>query len=209
MVQVEDNGHGMSAEDEARAFEPFFTTKPLGQGSGLGLPMVHGFVRQSGGQVWIESRLQHGTQVVLMFPRYTGSQPIPEAPMITREARQGERVLLIDDELNLRGLIKEILVDRGFEVCDVTDANSALGQYRHAGPFDLVITDIGLPGGFNGRQVARAMRMINPDQKVLFITGYTADPVEQQLLDEPGTALLLKPFSLQSLVMQVDRMLQA
>ncbi|MDU9404342.1 ATP-binding protein [Pseudomonas sp. zfem004] len=209
MVQVEDNGHGMSAEDEARAFEPFFTTKPLGQGSGLGLPMVHGFVRQSGGQVWIESRLQHGTQVVLMFPRYTGSQPIPEAPMITREARQGERVLLIDDELNLRGLIKEILVERGFEVCDVTDANSALGQYRHAGPFDLVITDIGLPGGFNGRQVARAMRMINPDQKVLFITGYTADPVEQQLLDEPGTALLLKPFSLQSLVMQVDRMLQA
>lgn len=208
MVQLEDDGHGMSAEDVARAFEPFFTTKPLGQGSGLGLPMVHGFVRQSGGQVWIESRLQHGTQVVLMFPRYSGTQPIPEAPTITGEARQGERVLLIDDELNLRGLIKEILVDRGFEVCDVTDANTALGQYRHAGPFDLVITDIGLPGGFNGRQVARAMRMINPEQKILFITGYTADPVEQQLLDEPGTALLLKPFSLESLVMQVDRMLQ-
>ncbi|WP_422402887.1 ATP-binding protein [Pseudomonas sp. GZD-209] len=209
MLQVEDDGHGMSAEDVARAFEPFFTTKPLGQGSGLGLPMIHGFVRQSGGQVWIESRLQHGTQIVLMFPRYSGSQPILEPPTITRQARQGERVLLIDDELNLRGLIKEILVDRGFEVCDVTDANSALGQYRHAGPFDLVITDIGLPGGFNGRQVARAMRMINPEQKILFITGYTEDPVEQQLLDEPGTALLLKPFSLESLVMQVDRMLLA
>ncbi|AZL73793.1 ATP-binding protein [Pseudomonas oryziphila] len=209
MVQVEDDGHGMSAEDVARAFEPFFTTKPLGQGSGLGLPMVHGFVRQSGGQVWIESRLQHGTQIVLMFPRYSGSQPIPEPPTITREARLGERVLLIDDELNLRGLIKEILIDRGFEVCDVTDANTALGQYRHAGPFDLVITDIGLPGGFSGRQVARAMRMLNPEQKILFITGYTEDPVEQQLLDEPGTALLLKPFSLESLVIQVDRMLMA
>ncbi|MHA6159961.1 ATP-binding protein [Pseudomonas sichuanensis] len=209
MVQVEDDGHGMSAEEVTRAFEPFYTTKPLGQGSGLGLPMVHGFVRQSGGQMWIESRLQHGTQIVLMFPRYSGSQPIPEPPPITRKARQGERVLLIDDELNLRGLIKEILVDRGFEVFDVTDANTALGQYRHAGPFDLVITDIGLPGGFNGRQVARAMRMINPEQKILFITGYTEDPVEQQLLDEPGTALLLKPFSLESLVIQVDRMLPA
>lgn len=209
MVQVEDDGHGMSAEEVTRAFEPFYTTKPLGQGSGLGLPMVHGFVRQSGGQMWIESRLQHGTQIVLMFPRYSGSQPIPEPPPIIRKARQGERVLLIDDELNLRGLIKEILVDRGFEVFDVTDANTALGQYRHAGPFDLVITDIGLPGGFNGRQVARAMRMINPEQKILFITGYTEDPVEQQLLDEPGTALLLKPFSLESLVIQVDRMLPA
>jgi CheY-like chemotaxis protein len=84
-------------------------------------------------------------------------------------------------------LIKEILVDRGFEVFDVTDANTALGQYRHAGPFDLVITDIGLPGGFNGRQVARALRMINPEQKILFITGFTEDPVDQHLLDEPGT----------------------
>ncbi|MCE1114557.1 MULTISPECIES: hybrid sensor histidine kinase/response regulator [Pseudomonas] len=209
MVQVEDDGHGMSADDAARAFEPFFTTKPLGQGSGLGLPMVHGFVRQSGGQVWIESKLQQGTQIVLMFPRYSGSQPIPVASPITLEARHGERVLLIDDELNLRGLIKEILVDRGFEVCDVTDANTALGQYRHAGPFDLVITDIGLPGGFNGRQVARALRMINPEQKILFITGFTEDPVDQHLLDEPGTALLLKPFTLESLVTQVNRMLQA
>jgi CheY-like chemotaxis protein len=144
-----------------------------------------------------------------MFPRYSGSQPIPVASPITLEARHGERVLLIDDELNLRGLIKEILVDRGFEVCDVTDANTALGQYRHAGPFDLVITDIGLPGGFNGRQVARALRMINPEQKILFITGFTEDPVDQHLLDEPGTALLLKPFTLESLVTQVNRMLQA
>jgi CheY-like chemotaxis protein len=120
---------------------------------------------------------------------------------------RGERLLLIDDELNLRGLIKEILTERGYEVCDVTDANAALGQFRHAGPFDLVITDIGLPGGFSGRQVAKAMRMIEPGQKVLFITGFTDAPVEQQLLDEPGTALLLKPFSLEALVVQVGQML--
>ncbi|WP_228533889.1 ATP-binding protein [Pseudomonas sp. UFMG81] len=207
MLQLADDGHGMAPDDVAHAFDPFFTTKPLGQGAGLGLPMVHGFVRQSGGQAWIESTQGKGTQVVLMFPRFAGSLPQPLEPSAATLQGRGERLLLIDDELNLRGLIKEILTERGYEVCDVTDANAALGQFRHAGPFDLVITDIGLPGGFSGRQVAKAMRMIEPGQKVLFITGFTDAPVEQQLLDEPGTALLLKPFSLEALVVQVGQML--
>ncbi|MGY3295859.1 PAS domain S-box-containing protein [Pseudomonas sp. TE6288] len=209
MLQVEDDGHGMSREDLARVFEPFFTTKPLGQGAGLGLPMVHGFVQQSGGQMWIESTIDQGTRVVMMFPRYQGI--LPESPARDALPRQvqGERLLLVDDEENLRGLIEEALVDCGFEVCAVPDANSALGQFRHAGPFDLVITDIGLPGGFSGRQVAKALRMIEPEQKILFITGFTADPVEQALLDQPGMALMFKPFSLQKLVVQIQHMLQA
>ncbi|MEW9682733.1 ATP-binding protein [Pseudomonas sp. TE50-2] len=208
-LQVEDDGHGMSREDLARVFEPFFTTKPLGQGAGLGLPMVHGFVQQSGGQIWIESTIDQGTRVVMMFPRYQGTLPESPAPDVLPRQIQGERLLLVDDEENLRGLMKEALLDCGFEVCDVPDANSALGQFRHAGPFDLVITDIGLPGGFSGRQVAKALRMIEPEQKILFITGFTTDPVEQALLDEPGTALMFKPFSLQMLVVQIQRMLQA
>jgi len=106
-------------------------------------------------------------------------------------------------------LMREYLSERGFAVCDVTDANAALERFRHDGPFDLVITDIGLPGGFSGRQVARAMRMINPEQKVLFITGYTDHPLEPQLLEVPGTALMLKPFELaalgnQALIMLVE-----
>ncbi|QXH59146.1 response regulator [Pseudomonas maumuensis] len=208
-LQVEDDGHGMSREDVARAFEPFFTTKPLGQGAGLGLPMVHGFVQQSGGQVWIESMPEKGTRVVLMFPRALG--PLPERAYLDVLSQQawGQRLLLVDDEDNLRGLMKEALVDCGFEVCEAADANSALGQFRHGAPFDLVVTDIGLPGGFSGRQMAKALRMIKPEQKILFITGYTSDPVEQALLDEPGTALMFKPFSLQTLVEQVQRMLQA
>ncbi|WP_369992007.1 ATP-binding protein [Pseudomonas xanthosomatis] len=207
-IQLEDDGHGMSAEDLAHAFEPFFTTKALGQGAGLGLPMVHGFVCQSGGQMWIESQIDQGARVMMMFPRYQGV--LPEQADLTADPKpaRGERLLLVDDEVNLRGLMKEALVERGYVVDDVSDANAALGQFRNAGPFELVITDIGLPGGFSGSQVARALRMIEPAQKILFITGFTGEPIEQAVLDQPGTALLRKPFSLETLNRQVQHMLR-
>jgi len=209
-LQVTDNGHGMPAEDVARVFEPFFSTKPTGRGSGLGLPMVHGFVGQSGGYIWLESAPDQGAKVCMLFPRCLDAIPQqPVAPVPAASRASGQRVLLVDDEHNLRLLMREYLSERGFAVCDVTDANAALERFRHDGPFDLVITDIGLPGGFSGRQVARAMRMINPEQKVLFITGYTDHPLEPQLLEVPGTALMLKPFELaalgnQALIMLVE-----
>lgn len=211
-ISVEDNGHGMSAQDVERAFEPFFTTQPAGRGAGLGLPMVYGFVRQSDGRVWIESTLEQGTRVTMLFPRCFEPLPpeLPEPSPATQLIQgQGERLLLVDDESNLRRLMKEVLVEHGFVVCDVVDANAALGQFRNGGAFDLVITDIGLPGGFSGRQVAKAMRLLKPEQKILFITGYTESPVEAQLLDEPGTELMLKPFSLMSLVARVQQMLHS
>ncbi|MGF6391245.1 PAS domain S-box-containing protein [Pseudomonas plecoglossicida] len=207
-VHVSDNGHGMSAEDLARACEPFFTTKAVGRGSGLGLAMVHGFVGQSGGYMWLESVQGEGTTVSMLFPRC--SENIPEAPPLPVPVTQranGQRLLLVDDENNLRLLMGEYLREQGFDICDVKGANSALDRFRHNGPFDLVITDIGLPGGFSGRQVARAMRMINPDQKILFITGYTHHSLEPQLLETPGTALLLKPFPLRALADQAILML--
>ncbi|MFV3406523.1 MULTISPECIES: ATP-binding protein [unclassified Pseudomonas] len=206
-IQVEDDGHGMSAEDLRQAFEPFFTTKALGRGSGLGLPMVHGFVRQSGGHVWIESVQGQGTRVMMMFPRYPGSLPEPQMPDLEPFAVQGERLLLIDDEVSLRRLMKEALLDRGYAVDDASDANTGMGHFRVGGPFDLVITDIGLPDGFNGRQAARAMRMLEPGQKVLFITGYTEEQIEPPMLAEQGVALLYKPFTLEALCQQVKRML--
>ena len=103
--------------------------------------------------------------------------------------------------------MKEYLQERGFDVCDAKDANSALDRFRHHGPFDLVITDIGLPGGFSGRQVARAMRMLVPEQKILFITGFNDQPLDPQLSEAPGTALMLKPFALASLMNQALLML--
>jgi PAS domain S-box-containing protein len=202
-VYVTDDGHGMPEVDLARAFEPFFTTKPTGHGAGLGLAMVYGFVGQSGGQVWLESAPDHGLRVCMLFPRsfeQIPQEPSQPIPAVTRAS--GQRVLLVDDEDNLRSVMKEYLQERGFDVCDVRDANSALDRFRHHGPFDLVITDIGLPGGFSGRQVARAMRIVHPDQKILFITGFNDQPLEPQLSQTPGTALMLKPFALASLMNQ-------
>jgi CheY-like chemotaxis protein len=198
----------MPAADVARAFEPFFTTKPIGRGSGLGLSMVYGFVGQSGGYVWIESTQNQGTKVSMLFPRC--HELVPEPPklsQISHRKAQRERLLLIDDEHNLRAVMREYLVERGFDVTDAKDANSALEHFRHDGPFDLVITDIGLPGGFSGRQVAKAMRMLTPQQKILFITGYADPPIEAQFLNQPGTALMNKPFLLADLGDQALRML--
>ncbi|MFZ5933922.1 response regulator [Pseudomonas sp. HS6-2] len=207
-VYVTDDGHGMPEVDMARAFEPFFTTKPMGHGAGLGLAMVYGFVGQSGGYVWLESVPDHGLKVCMLFPRCLEhiAQETPQpVPAVTRA--RGQRVLLVDDEENLRLVMKEYLQERGFDVCDARDANSALERFRYHGPFDLVITDIGLPGGFSGRQVARAMRMFEPDQKILFITGFNDQPLDPQLSETPGTALMLKPFALASLMNQALLML--
>jgi len=208
-LHVEDDGHGISAQDIAKAFEPFFTTKRIGRGSGLGLSMVYGFVGQSGGYAWIESNPNQGTRVSMLFPRC--HDPAPEEPKpVQRSQRmaQGERLLLIDDELNLRAVMGEYLTERGFVVTDAGDANTALERFRLDDPFDLVITDIGLPGGFSGRQVAKAIRMQVPAQKILFITGYAHHSVEAQLLDQPGTALMNKPFLLADLADQALSMLE-
>jgi len=208
-LHVEDDGHGISAQDIAKAFEPFFTTKRIGRGSGLGLSMVYGFVGQSGGYAWIESNPNQGTRVSMLFPRC--HEPAPEEPKpVQRSQRmaQGERLLLIDDELNLRAVMGEYLTERGFVVTDAGDANTALERFRLDDPFDLVITDIGLPGGFSGRQVAKAIRMQVPAQKILFITGYAEHSVEAQLLDQPGTALMNKPFLLADLADQALNMLE-
>ncbi|HEN8712714.1 TPA: PAS domain-containing protein [Pseudomonas putida] len=202
-LQVMDDGHGMPAEDVARAFEPFFTSKPIGRGSGMGLAMVHGFVGQSGGYVWIESSPDQGTKVCMLFPRCL--EEIPQAPAVPvpqTSLANGQRVLLIDDEHSLRTVMGEYLRERGFTVTDVRDANTALECFRQDGPFDLVITDIGLPGGLSGRQMARAMRIIKPDQKILYITGYVDQPLEPHILEMPGTALLIKPFELSTLADQ-------
>ena len=207
-LYVIDDGHGMPEVDLARAFEPFFTTKPMGHGAGLGLAMVYGFVGQSGGHVWLESAPDQGFKVCMLFPRcfeHMPQEPPQPVPAITRAS--GQRVLLVDDEENLRSVMKEYLQERGFDVCDARDANSALDRFRHHGPFDLVITDIGLPGGFSGRQVARAMRMLVPEQRILFITGFNDQPLDPQLSEAPGTALMLKPFALASLMNQALLML--
>jgi len=200
----------MTADVIAQAFDPFFTTKPLGQGTGLGLSMIHGFVRQSGGQVRIYSEIGKGTTMCLYFPRFIGSVAPDETPedMGPPEEGHGETIAVIDDdEEAVRSLIVEVLRDVGYAVIDAQDGPSGLELLKHARQIDLLITDVGLPGGLNGRQVADAARVTRPDLKILFITGYAENAAVGNGLLGPGMEVITKPFAVNALATKVRDML--
>jgi PAS domain S-box-containing protein len=210
-VCVTDSGTGMTAEVMERAFDPFFTTKPLGQGTGLGLSMIHGFVRQSGGQVRIYSEMGHGTTVCLYFPRFSGTAeddgPADVEPEL--EQGQGETVLVIDDEEPIRMLISDVLAEAGYRILEATDGPSGLKVLQSDTRIDLLITDVGLPGGFNGRQVADAARLGRPDLKVLFITGYAENAVVGNGHLAPGMQVITKPFPMTTLALRVREIIES
>lgn len=207
---VTDTGTGMSEEVIRRAFDPFFTTKPLGQGTGLGLSMIHGFVRQSGGQVRIYSEPGKGTTMCLYFPRYSGELEAAEhehhEPLL--EPSLGETVLVIDDEEAVRGLIAEVLGEAGYRVLQAADGPSGLNILGSTTRIDLLITDVGLPGGMNGRQVADAARVERPGLKVLFVTGYAENAVVGNGHLEPGMQIMTKPFPVAVLAARVREIIE-
>ena len=193
---VTDTGAGMTPEVKERAFDPFFTTKPLGQGTGLGLSMIYGFVRQSEGQVRIYSEQDRGTTICLYLPRHLG--PAMEEPPIednSDHSGHGETVLVIDYEEVVRSLITEVLKESGYKSIDATDGPSGLRILQSSARIDLLITDVGLPGGMNGRQVADAARALRPDLKVLFVTGYAENAVIRNGHLDRGMEVITKPFS--------------
>jgi signal transduction histidine kinase/CheY-like chemotaxis protein len=209
-LSVTDTGSGMTDEVRARAFDPFYTTKPLGHGTGLGLSMVYGFVQQSGGQARIYSEVGQGTSVSLYLPRYVGPAD-EQLPAHQREAGGGlgETVLVVDDEATVRMLVNEVLTERFYNVLEATDGRSALNQLEADRRIDLLITDVGLPGGMNGRQIADAARVHRPDLKVLFITGYAENAAIKKWQLEPGMAVLRKPFAMATLENKVREMLES
>jgi CheY-like chemotaxis protein len=197
---VADTGIGMSPDVLARAFDPFFTTKPLGRGTGLGLSMIYGFARQSGGQAKISSELGSGTKVCLYLPRHPGEDSSqPPAPVSERYARTGETVLVVDDEASVRMLVTEVLEDLGYRTIEAEDGAVALQALQSDARIDLLITDVGLPGSLNGRQVADAARQGRPGITVLFITGYAESAALNHGQLEPGMHILTKPFSVPAL----------
>jgi PAS domain S-box-containing protein len=205
---VTDTGAGMSADVKARCFDPFFTTKPIGQGTGLGLSMVYGFVRQSGGQVRIYSELGKGTTMCLYLPRHLGD-PEQDEPGYAQESVErgdGETVLVIEDEANIRVLIAEILEQAGYRVIQADEGARGLRLLQSSARVDLLITDVGLPGGMNGRQVADAARVTRPDLKVLFITGYAENAAVGNGHLERGMAVMTKPFEITALANKVRGM---
>lgn len=196
---VTDTGLGMEPEVIARAFDPFFTTKPLGQGTGLGLSMIYGFVRQSGGQVRVYSEIGKGTTMCLYLPRYTGATDAAEDAATEGAAADvgtGETILIIDDEPTVRMLIVEVLEETGYTTIEAADGPSGLRILQSDAKIDLLITDVGLPGGMNGRQVAVAARLSRPSLKVLFITGYAENAAVGNGHLEPGMEVITKPFAM-------------
>jgi PAS domain S-box-containing protein len=198
---VTDTGSGMTPEVIERAFDPFFTTKPLGEGTGLGLSMVYGFARQSGGQVRIYSKVGKGTTMCVYLPRHVGETEAAEPLEDARHSEdgRGETVLVIDDEPTIRMLICDVLLENGYTPLEAADGPTGLKILRSNIRIDLLITDVGLPGGMNGRQVADAARVWRPDLKVLFITGYAENAVVGNGHLERGMAVLTKPFVMATL----------
>ncbi|MET0185297.1 MAG: ATP-binding protein [Achromobacter sp.] len=208
---VTDTGTGMSPDVIARIFEPFYTTKPLGMGTGLGLSMVYGFARQSGGQVRAYSEVGMGTTLCIYLPRHDARGTEAESAAVTEAppAVSGVgTVLLVDDETAIRALVQESLTEAGYTVIESDTGAAALAVLQSNIAIDLLITDVGLPGGINGRQVADGGRQHRPNLKVLFITGYAENAVIGNGQLEPGMHLLTKPFALNVLAERVGELME-
>lgn len=207
---VTDTGCGMPPTVVAKAFDPFFTTKPVGQGTGLGLSMIYGFAIQSGGQARISSEVGIGTTVHLYLPRHLGSVetdvPVPGGSLPRSE--QGETVLVVDDEPSVRMLVTDMLDDLGYVAIEAADSVAGLKVLESNTRIDLLVTDVGLPGGMNGRQMADAARVRRPGLKVLFVTGYAENAVLGNGQLGHGMAVLTKPFSVEAMAERVRSMIQ-
>jgi PAS domain S-box-containing protein len=211
MVSVSDNGTGMPPEVVAKAFDPFFTTKPIGQGTGLGLSMIYGFARQTGGHASIHSIPGEGTTVNIYLPCNLTplTAPVTRQQSVARSPQgKGETVLFVEDEPGVRLVLAEILGELGYVTHEAIDASSALATESELDRLDLLITDVGLPGT-NGRQLAEMMRQRRPSLKVLFITGYANKAtVRGEFLGE-GMDMLSKPFTIDALAHKVKDMIRS
>jgi len=211
-LSVTDTGTGMSPDIIAKAFDPFFTTKPIGQGTGLGLSMIYGFAKQSGGQVRAYSTVGEGTTMCIYLPRYDGvavTDDVGTRHLQGACAAASETILVVDDEPTVRMLLNDVLAELGYTVIEAADSAAGLKILQSDMHIDLLITDVGLPGGMNGRQMADAGRETRPDLKTLFITGYAETAA---IGNEPlgvGMWVLTKPFGVDALTSRVRELMSS
>lgn len=222
-ICVSDTGTGMTADVIAKAFDPFFTTKPIGQGTGLGLSMIYGYIKQSGGHVAIESAVGKGTRVTLYLPRVqparaegdpcASGQKAIETDQKSSDTGQmatprgaGESILVVEDEGGVRMVVLEVLHELGYVTHEAIDSQSALRLVDSGVRIDLLVSDVGLPGT-NGRQLAEMVRARRPGLKVLFITGYTGHAAIRAEFLGPGMDMLSKPFAIDDLAQKIQAML--
>ena len=211
VLTVTDAGTGMTPEVMARAFDPFFTTKPQGKGTGLGLSMIYGFVRQSGGQISLSGAARGGLAVRISLPRDLGrvapvaTEPVLDAP---RPATAGTSVLVVEDEPAVRLVTVDALAERGYEVLAAVDGHAGLGILGSVARIDLMLTDVGLPGGIGGIALADEARRSRPGIKVLFVTG-SAEATIGGDRDLSGSEVIAKPFAIASLIATVQDLIGA
>lgn len=210
MLAVTDTGTGMTQDVVEKAFEPFFTTKPLGQGTGLGLSMVYGFIKQSGGHVAIYSEPGLGSTVKVYLPRFMRAEPKPAATGDGAMAclhGTGETILVVEDDEEVRRSSVEALREMGYQVLEAGDAMDGVRIIVDRGGIDLLFTDVGLPGGVNGRALADAARSAHPGLRVLFTTGYTRNAILPNGVLDHGVYFIAKPFNLSALAAKVREVL--
>ena len=207
MLAVSDSGTGMDVETQARIFEPFFTTKEVGRGTGLGLSMIYGIVKQSGGNIWVYSEPGHGTTFKIYLPRIEEEASTESTLVTAGTARGTETILVVEDEAGLRELIKEILEEEGYTVLATHDGHEALSICeQHDESIDLLITDVVMPG-LSGRELAERLADNRPQVKVLFMSGYTDDAVVRHGVLEAEALFLQKPFTPDALARKVREVL--
>ena len=200
MIEVTDNGSGMDAATLARVYEPFFTTKRFGLGSGLGLSMAYGFVKQSGGGLSLRSEPGQGTTVLMVLP-LTRPQAVPETQSEEPQlAHSGELVLLVEDDPNVRRVVRQQLVDLGYPVIEAESASQALEMIAQIPDIALMLSDVIMPGGLNGHQLARQVRDERPDMRIVLMSGYT-----DERSDEKTLPILNKPFVRQDLAHAIQQ----
>jgi CheY-like chemotaxis protein len=210
MVAVSDTGTGMDAATLERAFEPFFTTKEVGKGSGLGLSMVYGFVKQSRGHVRIYSEPGHGTTVKLYLPR-AGAEADADAPAAAPAdpERGSGRILIVEDDALVRENAVEQLRSLGYDVVAAGSGSEALAALEKGEAFDLLFTDVVMPGGMNGRELAERALALRPGLPVLYTSGYTENAIVHHGRLDRGVDLLAKPYRRQDLAAKVRAVLAA
>ncbi|MDQ0740494.1 response regulator [Pseudomonas sp. W4I3] len=206
-LAVRDDGVGIEHSVISKVFDPFFTTKPIGKGTGLGLSTIHGFTRQSGGDVKIRSVIGQGTEVTLMLPAAI-DQPVT-APQKQQDVElgQGEHVLIVEDTASVRMFVEEVLVDAGYRCTQVADVTTALSAMERDGSIDLLLTDVGM-AEMNGRQLAHLARVGRPDLPVLFMTGYAENALNRQDILDEGMDMIMKPFEISVFLIKVREAIQ-
>lgn len=208
MLAISDTGHGMDHETMKHIFEPFFTTKGVGEGTGLGLATVHGIVTQSGGRILVYSEPGHGTTFKIYLPLAQREKvnKVKSEPWVTTGG--AETVLVVEDEEVLRTLVKRVLEDHGYTVLSVQNGPAAIAMCRQAiTPIDLLLTDMIMPGGLNGAEVARKLRGLYPEMKVIYMSGYTNHVLVDRALLGGGAAFLQKPFTPEVLLRELRKVL--